>query len=372
MASSKPLFLHLLSGSPPPAPSPERRQHLQRVVGIGYLLDALMLAGYALAGHIVPGVWGLFCLSAGVLWLGSGVLARAAARLRYREPLLLAWQLGGCGLIQIAALTIAPGLWVIFVLSLLHVTLLGAQSIRRTHLTWIAGLASTTAATAIMASPGAPAFPTDGTYERALLTLLLAITFARFAWAAGHMGGGRADLRMGGGETPPYSPGVEEEAMGRGVQHVVDRALALELLSAEGGRFERGGPAFSVALIGVAASEGASPRPAAAAPGLAMDAVQRLLLENKRKQDVVARFGEAELMVILPQCSGQNALAVSERLRTMLTRRAPDWPAPGLRVDVSVAVASSRPGESVEDLLTRADLVLYAARNEGRDRAVSA
>ena len=72
MASSKPLFLHLLSGSPPPAPSPERRQHLQRVVGIGYLLDALMLAGYALAGHIVPGVWGLFCLSAGVLWLGSG------------------------------------------------------------------------------------------------------------------------------------------------------------------------------------------------------------------------------------------------------------------------------------------------------------
>jgi diguanylate cyclase (GGDEF)-like protein len=92
-----------------------------------------------------------------------------------------------------------------------------------------------------------------------------------------------------------------------------------------------------------------------------------------RGGDVVARFGGEEFAVVLPGTDTAGALAVANRMleavRGVVVRQAP-----GRAVSVSVGTATWRPdgaGGKAADLLFHADQAMYAAKGEGRDRAVA-
>ena len=73
-------------------------------------------------------------------------------------------------------------------------------------------------------------------------------------------------------------------------------------------------------------------------------------------------------MVLLPGQSLSQALAVAERLletvrRKRLTARA-DLPP----LTISIGAAEARPGETLAQLLERADQAMYTAKRNGRDR----
>jgi diguanylate cyclase (GGDEF)-like protein len=101
--------------------------------------------------------------------------------------------------------------------------------------------------------------------------------------------------------------------------------------------------------------------------GLA-DVLRRELREN----DVAARFGGEEFALLLRNTRGADAYDVAERLRTVVAGTAfhiATSPEP-VRITMSCGVATS--GESREDaigLLHRADLALYEAKAQGRNRA---
>jgi len=75
-------------------------------------------------------------------------------------------------------------------------------------------------------------------------------------------------------------------------------------------------------------------------------------------------------MLILGATTPAAARAAVERMRAGFAAR--DWEefAPGLRVTVSAGVAGFRPGETVSQLLSRADSALYDAKHAGRDRVI--
>lgn len=81
-----------------------------------------------------------------------------------------------------------------------------------------------------------------------------------------------------------------------------------------------------------------------------------------RGDDTILRFGGEEFLVILPQCAAEDAEEIIERLRAAT---------PG-RQTCSAGLARWQPGESVDDLVGRADKALYEAKESGRDRLVSA
>ena len=94
-----------------------------------------------------------------------------------------------------------------------------------------------------------------------------------------------------------------------------------------------------------------------------------------RNVDLVARFGGEEIVVVVPDASLEEARHVAERIRERvgaipfpLVRR------PGaLDVTVSIGVATRRPADaSAADLMKRADVALYRAKGDGRNRVVSA
>jgi diguanylate cyclase (GGDEF)-like protein len=87
-----------------------------------------------------------------------------------------------------------------------------------------------------------------------------------------------------------------------------------------------------------------------------------------RAADVVGRTGGEEFLALLPRTGPADAAEVAERLRRAVERLAVADLAAGLAVTVSVGVASLASGESIEDLVRRADAALYRAKQSGRNR----
>jgi diguanylate cyclase (GGDEF)-like protein/PAS domain S-box-containing protein len=84
--------------------------------------------------------------------------------------------------------------------------------------------------------------------------------------------------------------------------------------------------------------------------------------QELRGEDTILRFGGEEFLVVLPQCAAEDATEIVERLR----RATPDGQT------CSAGLAMWKPGESIDDLVGRADKALYEAKENGRDRLVSA
>ena len=99
-------------------------------------------------------------------------------------------------------------------------------------------------------------------------------------------------------------------------------------------------------------------------------ALGRLLRDHVRPNDVVGRYGGEEFVVVLRDASPEAACRVADRIRQSISGATIS----GLprRVTVSAGVAPRCLGEPIHELIRRADLALYAAKNAGRNRVLMA
>ena len=95
----------------------------------------------------------------------------------------------------------------------------------------------------------------------------------------------------------------------------------------------------------------------------------RALRANLPRDDLLARWGGEEFVIVMPQTPVDEAMAVAERLRQVLARV--EWPA-GLKVTASWGVAQALAAADVDTALREADQAMYRAKHEGRDRVISA
>jgi diguanylate cyclase (GGDEF)-like protein len=105
------------------------------------------------------------------------------------------------------------------------------------------------------------------------------------------------------------------------------------------------------------------------------DAVLRefgqIVMKTIRTDDIVARMGGEEFVILLGKMDLSGACAVAERVRLALIDAQFDGVAASLRVTMSAGVAVYQEGDSLAVWLARADSLLYAAKRSGRNRTVS-
>ena len=94
-----------------------------------------------------------------------------------------------------------------------------------------------------------------------------------------------------------------------------------------------------------------------------------------RQDDLLARYGGEEFVVVLHGASLRQGL---KKARTICkevagVRYAIDerHPHETIAFTVSIGVSALRHGDTVEDVIKRADQALYAAKRQGKNRAVS-
>lgn len=91
------------------------------------------------------------------------------------------------------------------------------------------------------------------------------------------------------------------------------------------------------------------------------------LADHLRPEDILARFGGEEFCILLPQLSRDEAPAFFERLRAAVADLS--VPTAGAPITATVSIGISfGPATDLDELLGRADVALYRAKAEGRNR----
>lgn len=101
-------------------------------------------------------------------------------------------------------------------------------------------------------------------------------------------------------------------------------------------------------------------------------AVVKRVSREQRANDVLARIGGEEFVILLPALDGHGAAAHAERLRHSVSREPLRIAGHSIAITVSFGVAAWRSGETAEAWLHRADQAQYRAKTGGRNRVVLA
>lgn len=87
-----------------------------------------------------------------------------------------------------------------------------------------------------------------------------------------------------------------------------------------------------------------------------------------RKMDAVARWGGEEFVVILPGASWVIVRSVAERIRILVENSFIMAAANKLNVTISIGATMSRPDDTAETIVSRADKLMYLSKSGGRNQ----
>jgi two-component system cell cycle response regulator len=100
----------------------------------------------------------------------------------------------------------------------------------------------------------------------------------------------------------------------------------------------------------------------------------RRLRKNVRGIDLACRYGGEEFVVVMPDTDPLIAEKVAERIRAEIAQAPFAIGNSGKQIEVTVSVGVSslrKTGDTVEELMKRADVALYEAKTGGRNRVVA-
>lgn len=105
---------------------------------------------------------------------------------------------------------------------------------------------------------------------------------------------------------------------------------------------------------------------------IALQQVATTLIRNCREEDVVARFGGEEFLILLPGTGPEDGARVAERLCARLRDRRVEVGDKHLLVTASFGVAEVTDPGNIDAAIGRADAALYEAKKAGRDQVCRA
>jgi diguanylate cyclase (GGDEF)-like protein len=104
-----------------------------------------------------------------------------------------------------------------------------------------------------------------------------------------------------------------------------------------------------------------------AAGDLVLKTTAGIIRQTVRSYDVVGRYGGEEFVLILTDTDLNGAWQLLERIRKNVAKSEVKYQEAAIRITCSVGFAIFNDDDSLEQAIHKADLALYAAKNEGRN-----
>ena len=98
--------------------------------------------------------------------------------------------------------------------------------------------------------------------------------------------------------------------------------------------------------------------------------IGKLMSGLVRKQDIIARWGGEELLIMLPETDRDGAVSVAEKLRGEVADRIIKISDHEIRVTISSGVSRMARGMTIDECIRQADKALYHAKSGGRNKTV--
>src|SRR5713101_8052450 len=170
---------------------------------------------------------------------------------------------------------------------------------------------------------------------------------------------------------------MEAAALREPLTGLYNRRHFQERFAAEVAVAHRHGRPLSLLMIDVDHFKRVNDRHGHLAGDEVLKTVARALQQGIRIEDILARFGGEEFVVLAREAELAEAMAVAERLRQLVEVAQTRWESGhdvpvGIAVTVSTGVAQLGEDETERDLFEAADQAVYKAKKNGRNRIVAA
>ena len=96
--------------------------------------------------------------------------------------------------------------------------------------------------------------------------------------------------------------------------------------------------------------------------------ISKLLKKTLRDGDKVYRFGGEEFVIILNRTDFEGAQLVASRVLSLCRQNKPLFHNEQIAVTLSIGLTQTRVDDTIDELLHRADIALYRAKGNGKDR----
>jgi len=107
---------------------------------------------------------------------------------------------------------------------------------------------------------------------------------------------------------------------------------------------------------------------------LVLKEVARQLNEEKRDSDLLCRYGDDEILLLMNDISPEDAKKRAEKLRMTIERHIFSWMDSRIPVTISIGLVSSQGADvsKMQELIAESERLVYAAKSNGKNLVVTA
>jgi diguanylate cyclase len=349
-----------------------QRREIQGMIGISYVIDAIVLLVYAHAGTIPATIGPAFAACGLISVAGYILLSEIGVTERFRDHYCVTQQAIASMAIMLAFIYIAPEVGVMFLCTLFVV--FNFSTLRSTPLqTAVVWTAMAFGLVWLFLLTDKPiSMPHATSLERFATMTVFVLTIGRCMFLGIFSSTMRQTLYKSGLELKEAYKRIEELAALDELTGSFNRRSIMQMLDDEITRTHRSNSPCSIALIDLDWFKRINDTYGHPTGDEVLRTFAITVFANIRNIDRFGRYGGEEFLLVLPDTPGDAAARLLDRLRAIISEL--DWSAfsPGMQVTVSAGITTLRPDETADTFLARADGALYAAKARGRNRIASA
>ncbi len=195
--------------------------------------------------------------------------------------------------------------------------------------------------------------------------MLLAMVLPWFAMLGAYISNIRSALRQNNRAMEKALTTIEHLASHDELTGIYSRRFFLDALRREQARCEREYQPFCLALLDLDLFKNVNDRYGHLVGDDVLRTFAECVQQEVRQVDYFARYGGEEFSLLLVDADMALASAIMERIRSRIEAQA--FPQVEMAITASIGITQYQPGDTLNDLIGRADRALYAAKDGGRN-----